>query len=266
MLLTEIRTLAERLARNRVIRRHLPAQFGGRPIWVSPDARLRYMKPGSSGFDAELLDFVRRYVSSDDVVLDVGGNVGEFALAAAHQCKKPDHVLAVEPDPFLANLILRTSSEPANQDLQLGVFTSALNSEGGGGIEKFFLSARGRASNALAQCGSEDMGGMRQAYFVSTTTIDDLVAAWRVPTLIKIDVEGAELAVLQGARHTLKVHRPLIYIEVRKDKDGVRRLLLDNGYLLFDPAARTLDTPLDDCTYDTLAIPEEQVATFSGKT
>lgn len=241
----------------------MPQAFGRRPIWVSPDARLRYLKPGASGFDGELLQFVQRYVTSQDTVLDVGGNVGEFALAAAHKCAAPGRVLAVEPDPFLANLILRTCLEKDNQDLQLSVFTSAVSSAAS--IEKFLVSAQGRASNALARIGSEDMGGARQSYYVSATTIDDLVAAWQVPTFIKIDVEGAELSALEGARRTLRDHRPSVYIEVRKDRDSVKQLFWDCGYVLFDPAAQQLDAPLSECTYDTFAIPEEKISLLSQR-
>ena len=157
MKLPSLRTLAERYFRNRVFRRRLPLSRGRRPIWVSPDARLRYLRPGNAGFDGELLGYVERYVAPGDVVLDVGANVGEFALAAANRTQRCGNVLAVEPDPFLAYLILRTSMESANKDIGLGVLTSAVAAEER--IEGFYISARGRASSALAHCGSEDMGG-----------------------------------------------------------------------------------------------------------
>jgi hypothetical protein len=112
------RSFTERLFRNRAFRRRLPKSHGGRPIWVSPDARLRYLKPGAAGFDDELLGYVEKYISPRDVVPDIGGNVGEFAVAAAYRVGRDGAVLAAEPDPFLANLILRTSLEPSNQDIK----------------------------------------------------------------------------------------------------------------------------------------------------
>jgi FkbM family methyltransferase len=245
-----------------VFRRKLPKIHGGRPIWVSPDARLRYLKPGSAGFDGELLGYVERYIAPRDVVLDIGANVGEFALAAAHQAQREGAVLAVEPDPFLANVILKTMREKANQDINLDILFAAVSS--GERIERFHLSARGRASNALARFEPNDMGGVRQEFLVPTTTVDAIVASWRVPNVVKIDVEGAERAVLEGATHTLASHRPLVIIEVRKDKDIIRQVFIDLRYVLFDPARGPSGKPLAECLFNTLAVPFERVAKFRG--
>jgi hypothetical protein len=45
---------------------------------------LRYLRPGGTAFDRELLQFVRHFTSPGQIVLDVGANVGEFAIAACH--------------------------------------------------------------------------------------------------------------------------------------------------------------------------------------
>jgi FkbM family methyltransferase len=204
-----------------------------------------------------LLGYVEKYINPRDVVLDIGGNVGEFALAAAHRAGPDGAVLTVEPDPFLANLILRTSMEPANQDIKLNVLSVACSSEAS--IERFYICARGRASNALTACGMEDMGGARGELLVPTTTIDAIVASWSIPSFVKIDVEGAECAVLEGATRTLAIHRPLVLIEVRIDKDKVREIFWAHKYVLFDPAAGLAGTPVTQCLFDTLAVPEERV-------
>jgi FkbM family methyltransferase len=261
--MSRLRTALEHLVRNRSLRRRLPAVHGGRPIWVSPDARLRYLRPGTQGFEQGLLAFVGVFVQRGQFVLDVGANVGEFALAAAHRCGSPGHVLAIEPDPFLASLYLRTSREPANADLELTILTSAVSSHAG--IEEFSLSARGRASNALSRFGGSDMGGRRQSYFVSTTTIDAISAQWNKPDIIKIDVEGAELAALQGAAETMQGPRPLIYIEVRKHNTEITDLFQTHDYRLFDPADTLLSAPLTTSLFDTLAVPFEKVRAVSQR-
>ena len=101
--------------------------------------------------------------------------------------------------------------------------------------------------------------GAGHEYLVAVTTVDVIVAAWRVPNLIKIDVEGAERRVLEGVAQTLESHRPLVIIEVRKDKKTVMQIFKSHGYILFDPAAKELDTPLSECLFDTLAVPREHV-------
>jgi FkbM family methyltransferase len=252
-----IRQTVEQLARDKRMRRHLPSGFGRRPIWVSPDARLRFLKPGDSAFDLELLAIARRLVRSGDNVLDVGANVGEFALAAAHMCGRAGHVLAVEADPFLASLIQRTSQEPANSEVRLEVICAAATNVTG--IARFHIAGRGRAANALEQTGSTQMGGVRRSFWAPTLTVDALVESWEALRLIKIDVEGAELQVLEGAKRTLKSQRPLLLFEASLHIPRIERLLKDLGYQLFDPAAATFDQPLATCIFNTLAIPVERL-------
>lgn len=55
------------------------------------------------------------------------------------------------------------------------------------------------------------------------------------PDIVKIDVEGAELFVLEGMRSVLETSLPIIYIEVgAESKDAVHDLLSGYGYTL-DP-------------------------------
>jgi FkbM family methyltransferase len=76
---------------------------------------------------------------------------------------------------------------------------------------------------------------------VRTQRLDDALGADHVPALIKIDVEGAELGVLEGARRTLATHRPLLVLEhglgsadhYGTRPEDVHDLLTSLGYRLF---------------------------------
>lgn len=241
--------------RNRKIRRRLPGNFGRRPIWVSPDARLNYMNFGASAFDSELLQVAKTYIRNGDLILDVGANCGEFALAAAHQAGSAGATLAVEPDPFLGSLLAMTILESGNKDVNLHHLSCAVSSTSG--LARFFVSARGRAASALATSGDVDMGGKRHEFLVPMATIDQIATFWRVPNFVKIDVEGEELRVLQGAKQTLLTNRPLVYVEIRKDKELIRQMLPEIGYLPFDPKDREFKVPLAEFTFNTLLVPKE---------
>ena len=75
---------------------------------------------------------------------------------------------------------------------------------------------------------------------IAITTLDHDIAAHALPppNLIKIDVEGWEFAALQGARATLALHHPALYLEMhgetmrekRRKVSGIVQFLLDAGY------------------------------------
>lgn len=258
-----VRTIVERCARNLSFRRRLPRQYGGHVIWTSPDARLRYLRPGDSAFDLELLQFVRNFVTPGQVVFDVGANVGEFAVAACHFAGPQGAVLAIEPDPFLCALLHRTIAEPGNFGLPLDALCVAIADKDG--LAPFQIASRGRASNALAGHGLSTMGTIRGRVLAPVLTIDMLSEKWRPPNLIKIDVEGAELRVLEGACQTLQQYRPMILVEVTTARDGVRELLTQSGYRMYAPTAGGELVGISQCEFNTFAVPEEKATMMKAR-
>src|SRR5262249_24880785 len=69
-------------------------------------------------------------------------------------------------------------------------------------------------SSSLMELDDLKAMGMTRPITVHTTTIDNFVATGPIPTFIKIDVEGCEPAVLEGARKTIETHRPKILFEM----------------------------------------------------
>ena len=68
------------------------------------------------------------------------------------------------------------------------------------------------------------------------TSVDALVQAFALPTVdwIKIDVEGAEAAVLEGARDTLRRFGPTLWIEMHDTWEAVEAILADADYEIKD--------------------------------
>ena len=62
---------------------------------------------------------------------------------------------------------------------------------------------------------------------VDLVALDDLGLS---PSLIKIDVEGSEMAALRGARQTVQAHKPAIFVEAHTDLDAVTAMLRPLGY------------------------------------
>ena len=88
-------------------------------------------------------------------------------------------------------------------------------------------------------------------------TLDWLAERQPLPDVLKIDVEGAELEVLQGARELLKRKRPVVLCEVGAESvHDVTAIFHAMGYQLFDgQAAKEQRRPLQYATWSTIALP-----------
>ncbi|MGB0696174.1 MAG: FkbM family methyltransferase [Rhodospirillaceae bacterium] len=232
-----LRTLAERLARGRSLKRTIQVGSVRVPVIVTPDAQLKYLKTGPGAFDADLIALAQSCLEPEDIVWDIGANVGVFALAASVTAKS---VLAVEADIWLAGLIRRSLALPDNAGRAISVLPVALDAQDG--VAAFYIAQRGRASNALASAGGRtQMGGVREVVLTPTLTLDTLLKTFPPPSVIKMDVEGAEKAVLDGGTTLLRDHDPLLYIEIGKElNEAVASLLLGMGYALFDEAGTAI--------------------------
>lgn len=194
-----LRALAERLSRNRWLRRRLP---NGVEFYISPDSQLKYLK---GAFDKDLIALANTYAGADSIVWDVGANCGVLAFAA----NRAKAVYAIEADPFLAFLLQQSISL---NHAPVHVVPAAASDTAG--LAEFAIASRGRASNHLVSDGGRSQaGGERGRILVPTITLDDLMDRTGAPTLIKIDVEGGEVRVLEGARRVLSEARPLVYFE-----------------------------------------------------
>lgn len=214
-----LRGTLETLARGCRIKRRLP---NGEVFYVTPDSQLKYL---GRTFDADLIDLARTRVTPDSVVWDVGANCGVLAFSSS----SARQVVAVEADPFLGNLI----QESAALNGAPVVLVSAAASSNTG-LAEFSIARRGRASNHLASVtGNSQAGGERARILVPTVTLDQLLDAVLPPTLVKIDVEGAEVEVLKGATRLLRECRPVLYLETGRDThEECARILTAAGYTL----------------------------------
>ena len=239
--------------RGRTFVRALPTRYAPTRLHVSPDSQLKYLLPGERAFDAELLRIVDLWIRADSVVWDVGANVGVFGFAAAFIARS-GKVIAVEPDCWLAHLMIESKMIPENSQLQIDVLCAAISKSVG--IETLQIAMHGRASNSLAIAGGRTtQGGSRCEFSTVTVTLDSMLDYFAAPTFVKIDVEGAEQLVLEGASRLLSEIQPIIYIEVGKPRaSSVTERLKSFGYQLYDPLDHDLVRPIESCGFNTIAI------------
>ena len=244
--------------RRLVFRRRLPAEFANAVLYVSPAAGLRYIFRPMANIDPPLLMAAHTLVRRDDVIWDIGANVGLFSLAAAVRAGDRGQVIAFEPDAWIAQLLRRTSGAQPIASARITVVPIAVASEIS--LRSFSIAVRSRASDALSEYGSTQMGGVEEQHVVAAFNLDWLLSKLPIPNIIKIDVEGAELEVLSNQVRMLNEVRPVIVCEVGSTPlTKLRDLLTSASYCLFDGEKPLRKAQIvNRATWSTIAIPEEK--------
>jgi FkbM family methyltransferase len=208
-----------------------------------------------SEIDPGLFNLLKEFVHKDNVVWDVGANVGLFAFGAAHLSGPNGLVVALEPDAWLVQLLRRSSLNlsPLSSPVYIIPAAAARSVD----LRTFNLAARSRATSFLDGYGSTQSGGVAEKYTVITLSLDWLSERYPLPDILKIDVEGAELEVLKGATGLLDKKRPTLLCEVSAEtSDEVTALLSSKGYLLYNgDLAREDRKQLISASWNTIALP-----------
>jgi FkbM family methyltransferase len=190
-------------------------------------------------YEPELALALQQVVKPGMTCFDCGANAGYFTLLLSKLTGPTGQVYAFEPVPINANYIRRHLELNAIKNVTLLEYALAdtngtVNFSGGGAQGQ--ISADGNVS-------------------VSCRTIDS--AGLPPPDLMKIDVEGAEVALVRGAQRTLQTSRPRVFMSLHIPEPAVIELgdqLTSMGYEV------TLRTP----SCDLVAIPKRPVVIGKG--
>lgn len=198
----------EKKLRRGKIRVKLPSI--NKEIWLDFDFATKIPIPKK---DALLAAFVSE-LEPGNIVYDIGGFVGWYAIPAADIIGSKGRVFSFEPVPESAKW-LRRHIELNRVENIVRVVESACGNEFG--IVSMPVWPLGLASgNALLDVHPQS----DIARYNTEVCLVPLDAFWKIsqvsPDIIKIDVEGAEMWVLEGAREILEVAKPVILLEIHK--------------------------------------------------
>jgi len=170
-----------------------------------------------------------------DVFLDIGANAGYFSLVASRRVGDSGKVLAVEPNPAMAQQIQDNVQRSGLGNIVVAETACTDSVE----VRELYI---GNPYNTGNSSLSRDNLAWTKSVKVACTTVDLLVKEHGLPrvNLVKIDVEGAELQVLQGMLETIKRFRPKIVTELSPSLlegfsitlDTVEQTFLRHGYLV----------------------------------
>ena len=162
-------------------------------------------------WEPHIEDCLRKLVKKGGVALDIGANIGYFSAVMSECVGKEGCVCAFEPVPD--TFIQLTATKECNQYGNLELFNLAL---GGSNEEKTITFSPNLSGNASFYREVE-----RDAHSVQikVRTLDSLYSQKTLPEcqLIKIDVEGHEMAVFRGGAGYFRKCRPTLIYEFNHD-------------------------------------------------
>jgi FkbM family methyltransferase len=148
-----------------------------------------------------------KVIKPGDVVLDLGANIGYYALMESMIVGNEGKVYAVEPSPV--------NYEMLKENIEVNGFTN---------IEKYNLAMgdhSGKADMYLSKCSNwarlvdkNPNDKIHKVVKVDISTVDEFLKNRVQPSMIRMDVEGYEIKIFRGMKQTLQNEKLSIFIEL----------------------------------------------------
>ena len=187
------------------------------------------------------MELLRLLIRKSACYIDIGANVGRYAWFMTQNAGTDLRIYAFEPNPRAADLLRTALAGGRNVE----IFTVALAESDRKSVLRVPRDAHGNPVSALGWIDGAGAPESVGEHNIECRALDSLIAAGEVvadrPLFLKIDVEGAELSVLEGARELLAHVRPALYFECEaphleragRSPDALWEFLTDAGYRIF---------------------------------
>lgn len=196
-----------------------PFKINFKTLWKTD--MTSYLPEGNTfyyyGFcEANLTNFLLRFLKKGDIFVDVGAHIGFYSLLASEILEDPGKVYSFEPTPTTFNLLKKNSKNLNNVKL----FNIALFDKKG----EITFSDYGPGYGAYNSGNDKEAVALNKKpkiIVVKTETLDNILDKEKLkPDLIKLDAEGLEYKILQGMNN-------LLFIPKEREED-LKYLLHDN--------------------------------------
>lgn len=206
----------------------------GRQIVFDTDVYFWPLLNGSGHYNEGEEKVFERFVKEGDFVLDIGANIGCHSLALGRIVGEKGNVVSFEPQRAMYNALC--GSIALNEMWQVHPHMMALGRMQGSIQVQVFDYAKANSFGSAELVGFAGANDPEMSAFVPMVRLDDFELS-KIQRLdfIKIDVEGSEVEVLLGARHTLKHFRPVLYVENDREQrsEELIHLLKELGYQIW---------------------------------
>lgn len=203
----------------------------------------------------ESMGFLLHFLRPSDLLVDVGANVGSYAILAASTGAK---AIAFEPIPESFEALTKNVS--GNRAEKLVVCRRMAV---GGAAGEVLMTRDLDAMNHIVEASAE-VG--KRSVVVPMVRLDDVIQGAFQHILLKVDAEGYDGMVLKGAEELLSSGQvSAILIETVSDDDDEKLKACLFSRCVYDPFVRDLRSSTGRCGNNYLYIKEEQFETISAR-
>jgi FkbM family methyltransferase len=195
----------------------LAGQGGGASVYIG-------------GVEPEQTSTLLSLLRPSDIFFDIGANVGYYTILSSRLVGPSGKVVAIEP--VIRNLLHLYDHVKKNNAQNVEIIPAVCAERQG------FISFQLGSNSATGKIANLDRSAPSTEYqnltFVCATTVDTIIQQTSyIPTVVKIDVEGAERYVLEGAKILLATSKPTILLSVHSEKlrDDCLEYLSGFGYI-----------------------------------
>ncbi len=211
------------------------------PSRIPSDEIINQIKKGKV-FDSEVVEVAKQYITEGSTVLDVGANFGQMTVIFSKCAGKSGRVFSFEADDFIYS-VLEKNLALNNCDNITAVCKAVYNKNGDimfYPVQDFkrFETYGSYGLNPNAQEGRK----------VETITIDSLKIDTPI-SFIKVDVQGSDLFVLQGAVETIKQHQMPIIFEFEEGFQSEFNTCWQDYLNFIDSISYKIEKVVDDINY-----------------
>lgn len=162
--------------------------------------------------------------------VDIGSNIGYYALLAGTLVGPSGKVLAIEPEPN--NFKLLKMNVRNNNIENVETIQCAIGSKDG--VSEFYLTEASNTNSLITPSTDRIVSSIQ----VCTRKLDTVIKDYGLPQidLVRMDIEGGEIIAIKGMRYILKHYKPKVLVELHCDVAGVEAikkllsLFIQSGY------------------------------------
>ena len=173
-------------------------------------------------------------------IIDIGANLGYYSVILGKLLKPSDKLYAFEANPLVMEMLNKNIVINDLQD-DIKVFNYALTDLNDQKLSLYLPQRAGSSAASLSKLHPQDKNNSIE---ILTKRLDDVGQISNLDriSLIKIDVEGAELDVIKGALETIRKNKPVLFIELLRKwsrifgyhPNDVLIILQELGYNVFE--------------------------------